>query len=279
MLHICAENGLKKGVEAILATTVGISCCSVKTSEGYYPIDLAAMSSERQIIELLLPHSPASSTKDIDAIVEEGQIQLKQWHLAHEKKSESVNDSTDSQGTIQSQHCTSSEEIMQLFMSLKKSPESEEIRQRAEELKSLGNEAYKIKDYAVAVKKYSESIELNPTNTLVWSNRSACYLSLGQADKAMVDAEICRRLDPKWAKACYRLASARLALHQYEDAAVAAFEGCKLDESNKDMKSIMQVAVQKGREEHSRMIKAEEEKNMVTNKKPVVIGHVAKTNK
>lgn len=273
MLHICAENGLTKGVEAILSTAIGIKCCSVQTLEGNYPIDLAAMSSERFIIEILLPHSPAILLKDIDAIVEEGKVKLKQWHHDYQKKLVSSDENKQSQNSSQS--CPSSEEINQLFMSLKKPLDSEETNKRAEELKSLGNEAYKAKNYTDAIKKYSESIELDPINTLVWSNRSACYLLIDLPGKAMMDAEICRRLDPKWAKACYRLASARLALHQYEDAAVAAFEGCKLDDSNKDLKRIMQVAVQKGREEHSRKVKEEEERNTISNKQPVVIGNVS----
>ena len=33
--------------------------------------------------------------------------------------------------------------------------------------------------------------------------------------------QVCRRLVPTWTKGCYRLAAARLALKQYEDAALA----------------------------------------------------------
>lgn len=36
------------------------------------------------------------------------------------------------------------------------------------------------------------------------SNRSLCWLRLGQADQALTDAKACRALKPDWPKACYR---------------------------------------------------------------------------
>ena len=47
-------------------------------------------------------------------------------------------------------------------------------------------------------------------------------MSVKDYDAALADAEACRRLRPAWAKGCYRLAVARLALNQFEDAAVMA---------------------------------------------------------
>ena len=62
---------------------------------------------------------------------------------------------------------------------------------------------------------------------------------------------------PAWPKACFRLAKARLALNMYEDAAVAAFEGCKLDNTNEDLKNLLRECVAKGKEEHQKKIAAE----------------------
>jgi len=56
------------------------------------------------------------------------------------------------------------------------------------------------------------------------SVRSACFMALGDYPGALRDAEACRRLQPQWAKACYRLAVARLALKQFEDAAVSEMD-------------------------------------------------------
>jgi predicted TPR repeat methyltransferase len=66
--------------------------------------------------------------------------------------------------------------------------------------------------------------------------------------RALADAEHCRRLKPDWSKGCFRLAAARMACGLYEDAAVAAFEGLKLDDTNASLKKIMKEAVAKGRE-------------------------------
>ena len=57
-------------------------------------------------------------------------------------------------------------------------------------------------------------------------------------------------------KGCFRLANARMALGMYEDAAVAAFEGCKLDEGNSELKSLLKEAVSKGRQQHEQSSKS-----------------------
>lgn len=48
------------------------------------------------------------------------------------------------------------------------------------------------------------------------------------------------------------MATARLALERYEDAAVAAFEGLKLDDENYELKKIMKKAIAMGRKENSK---------------------------
>ena len=59
---------------------------------------------------------------------------------------------------------------------------------------------------------------------------------------------------PGWPKACFRLAKARLALKMFEEAAVAAFEGCKLDDSNVDLKNLLRECVALGKEDHQRKL-------------------------
>ena len=51
------------------------------------------------------------------------------------------------------------------------------------------------------------------------------------------------------------MAAARMALEQYEDAAVAAFEGLKIDDENSALKKIMKQAVAKGREQEKGKVK------------------------
>ena len=66
--------------------------------------------------------------------------------------------------------------------------------------------------------------------------------------------QICRRLLPVWPKACFRLAKARLALKLFEEAAVAAFEGCKLDDTNVDLKNLLRECVSLGKKDHQRKL-------------------------
>ncbi|CAN0187101.1 unnamed protein product [Discosporangium mesarthrocarpum] len=75
-------------------------------------------------------------------------------------------------------------------------------------------------------------------------------MATGEHEMALSDAEICRRQRPEWPKACYRMAVARLALGRFEDAALAAWEGVQLDNNNKELKSLLQECVKKGRSAH-----------------------------
>ncbi|EYU46497.1 hypothetical protein MIMGU_mgv1a024955mg [Erythranthe guttata] len=67
-----------------------------------------------------------------------------------------------------------------------------------------GKNAVKIKDYATAVKWFSEAIYIKPDDAKVISNRSLCWAKLNEGAFALVDAEACVELRPDWAKARYR---------------------------------------------------------------------------
>ena len=58
------------------------------------------------------------------------------------------------------------------------------------------------------------------------------------------------------AKACYRLASARLALDMFDDAALAAFEGCKIESDNQELKKLLNKCVELGRQDHQKKLAA-----------------------
>lgn len=49
-----------------------------------------------------------------------------------------------------------------------------------------------------------QAIDLDPTNATLLSNRSLCWVRLGQPEHALTDAKACRALRPDWSKACYR---------------------------------------------------------------------------
>ena len=153
-------------------------------------------------------------------------------------------------------------------------PLSPEDEKKALELKDKGNQYYMAKEYRKAIDFYTQGIRLHGNNHVLWGNRSACFLGLNDVLihttitaagnnntestviscssnlMALRDAEICRSLAPQWAKGCYRLAMARLANKQFEDAAIAAFEGCKLEQDNKELKALLVNCVKLGQEDH-----------------------------
>lgn len=55
-------------------------------------------------------------------------------------------------------------------------------------------------DYATAIQAYTEAIGLDPTNHILYTNRSAAYAKMQQYPKSLADAKKSRELNPKWAK-------------------------------------------------------------------------------
>lgn len=55
-------------------------------------------------------------------------------------------------------------------------------------------------DYTKAVVLYTDALQLDPTNHILYSNRSAAHLKMGQFQQALQDATKARDLNPKWPK-------------------------------------------------------------------------------
>lgn len=66
--------------------------------------------------------------------------------------------------------------------------------------KEQGNAAFQMGEYSEAVDCYTNGIAQNPSNAVLFSNRSAAYLKQNIYDKAKLDADMCIELDPKWSK-------------------------------------------------------------------------------
>ncbi|KAF6715709.1 Tetratricopeptide repeat protein 28 [Oryzias melastigma] len=63
------------------------------------------------------------------------------------------------------------------------------------------NQACQQGDFGLAVRLYSEALNADPQNCILYSNRSAAYLRLGQYGTALDDAVKARLINPKWPKA------------------------------------------------------------------------------
>uniref|UniRef100_A0A087YR14 Uncharacterized protein n=2 Tax=Poecilia formosa TaxID=48698 RepID=A0A087YR14_POEFO len=62
------------------------------------------------------------------------------------------------------------------------------------------NEACQRGDFQEAVHLYGDALQADPQNCILYSNRSAAFLKLGQHQAALEDAEKACGLNPKWPK-------------------------------------------------------------------------------
>lgn len=110
--------------------------------------------------------------------------------------------------------------------------EEEEKRAGATELKDEGNEKFKAGDFLGALALFSDAIECDPKDHVLYSNRSGTNLKLLRTRDAVSDAERCTALKPDWAKGWSRLGAALLADKQAMAAVGAYRTGLKLDPTN-----------------------------------------------
>uniref|UniRef100_A0A8C5HXU3 Tetratricopeptide repeat protein 28 n=1 Tax=Gouania willdenowi TaxID=441366 RepID=A0A8C5HXU3_GOUWI len=93
----------------------------------------------------------------------------------------------------------------------------------------LSNEACQRGDFQAAVPLYSEALRADPQNCILYSNRSAAFLKLGQHQAALDDAEKSCQLNPKWPKAYFRQGVALQYLGRHADALAAFASGLAQD--------------------------------------------------
>ena len=75
---------------------------------------------------------------------------------------------------------------------------------RATELKEEGNQLYAKGNTTEAIDRYTQALELNPKDHIVFCNRSQAYLSISELDQAYSDAQNAINIKPDWAKGYQR---------------------------------------------------------------------------
>uniref|UniRef100_A0A671YBY4 Tetratricopeptide repeat domain 28 n=1 Tax=Sparus aurata TaxID=8175 RepID=A0A671YBY4_SPAAU len=91
------------------------------------------------------------------------------------------------------------------------------------------NEACQRGDFQAAVHLYTNALQADPQNCILYSNRSAALLKLGQHQAALDDAEKACELNPKWPKAYFRQGVALQYLGRHADALAAFASGLAQD--------------------------------------------------
>jgi stress-induced-phosphoprotein 1 len=112
----------------------------------------------------------------------------------------------------------------------------------AEDFKAKGNAALQAKKFTEAIECYTKSINLDGSNEIYYSNRSAAYLSMGDAQNALNDAIACIGLNPNFTKGYSRKGSALHALKRFNDSIAAYEEGLSKFPDDQGLKSGLEAA-------------------------------------
>ena len=230
-LHIAADNGSLEIINCLLKAGADPN---VSDEDGVKPIQVAAARGNRGAVEILFPLTSkidAVPNWTVDGIIEYMQSEIK-------KQQDESTTSRPKDTTVSHQ---------------KNVPEvAPEAKKRAAEAKARGDEAFRRQDYNMAIDSYTQAIDLDPSEGTLLSNRSLCWIKLGQAEHALADAKACRILRPDWPKACYREGAALRILQKFDEAANAFYEGVKLDPENKELVNAFREAVEAGRKFHGK---------------------------
>lgn len=104
--------------------------------------------------------------------------------------------------------------------------------EKVNELKEKGNQALSAEKFDEAIAAYTEAINLDAKNHVLFSNRSAAYAKAGKYAQALEDAEKTIELNPSWPKGYSRKGAAAAGLKDYLKAFEAYNEGLKYDPQN-----------------------------------------------
>lgn len=117
------------------------------------------------------------------------------------------------------------------------------LEEDAASLKLQGKKALERKDYLAAVELYTEAMGLDYEDATLYSDRSLCFLQIGEGDKAFADAYTCRMKLPDWPKACYRQGASLMLMKDYGKACDALFDGLKIDPRNLEIENALREAM------------------------------------
>jgi stress-induced-phosphoprotein 1 len=108
--------------------------------------------------------------------------------------------------------------------------------EKANEYKDKGNDFFRNNNFEEAAKWFSEAINLDPNNQVLYSNRSACYVKMNKLPEALEDANKTISLKPDWSRGFSRKAAALHAMQNWPEAREAYMKGLELEPNNEQLK-------------------------------------------
>jgi len=121
-------------------------------------------------------------------------------------------------------------------------PAAEERRQKCQAKREAGNAMFRANDYFQAAMEYTSALDLDPTISALYANRSQCWLKLGNHEKALEDAEKVTELEPANPKGWFRKGMSLHAMKRFQEAIPALLEAEKLDPKNKQIPEAIKMA-------------------------------------
>ncbi|XP_044509781.1 TPR repeat-containing thioredoxin TTL1-like [Mangifera indica] len=118
--------------------------------------------------------------------------------------------------------------------------------------RTRGNDLFKSERFTEACAAYDEGLKLDPSNSVLYCNRAACWFMLGLWDRSVEDCNQALLIQPNYTKALLRRAASNNKLERWADA-VRDYEVLRreLPDDNKVAESLFhaQVALKKSRGE------------------------------
>lgn len=84
--------------------------------------------------------------------------------------------------------------------------------------RARGNDLFKSERFTEACAAYGEGLRLDPSNSVLYCNRAACWFKLGMWEKSIEDCNHALRIQPNYTKALLRRAASNSKLEQWADA-------------------------------------------------------------